>query len=724
MANNFTIGPKLAIDGEREFKDAIAGINKNMTVLGSEMKKVTAQFSDNAGSMEALTAKQDVYSRQLDEQKNKVKALKDALANAAQEYGENSDKVKEWQIKLNNAEAALAKTESSLKQTNNQIDNFGKEADTAGKETKQLGKELDGAGKHALNFGDILKANLLSDAIAGGVRMLGNAISAAFGQFKQMASDAMYAADEMTALSDETGFSTEKLQEMKYIGDDLGVSLETQTGALSKMINNMSSAKSGTGAAADAFAALGISVTDANGELRDSNEMYGEVLDALSGVTNETERTAIAQDIFGRSAMDLNPLIKAGSEGLADLAKQAKDSGAIMSGDTVKSLDSLGDTMDHLKQSASTAAGTLLSQFAPGLEEVANSLSGLMNGTVTPDQFAETITSLIGQITTTLTDMLPAIITAGGDILTTLIDGIVAALPNLIPAAVDLVLNLVTALIENLPLILDAGIQVVIALVQGIAQSLPTLIPTIVDAVMTMVETLIDNIDLIIDAGIDLLIGLATGLIDAIPMLVEKIPTIITKLVTALTNPDTMVKLVDAALKITVGLVGGLIQAIPELLKAVPQMLGALTGAFSGSPKELLEAGRNVVSGLWNGIKERIEWLKGKVSGFLNDIVKGVKDVLGIRSPSKVFEGIGGYLSEGLAKGITGKSGLVSAAMSGINKNLQAEANISVSGSSGGGIGYATSNLYMDGVIVASSTSKAQYRRNQGAARAFGVVPV
>ena len=82
MADNFSIGATVGLDGEKEFKQAVAGINKEMTVLGSELKKVTAQFSDNANSMEALTAKQDVLSRSTDEQKQKVQVLTSALENA------------------------------------------------------------------------------------------------------------------------------------------------------------------------------------------------------------------------------------------------------------------------------------------------------------------------------------------------------------------------------------------------------------------------------------------------------------------------------------------------------------------------------------------------------------------------------------------------------------------------------------------------------------------
>ena len=97
----------------------------------------------------------------------------------------------------------------------------------------------------------------------------------------------------------------------------------------------MSSAADGTGAVAEAYAALGVAVTDSEGNLRDSQEVYWELIDALGQVESDTERDALSMQIFGRSAQDLNSLIAVGSEGMAEYAAQAEDAGAILSGDTL-----------------------------------------------------------------------------------------------------------------------------------------------------------------------------------------------------------------------------------------------------------------------------------------------------------------------------------------------------------------------------------------------------
>jgi len=140
------IGAGIALDGEKEFKKAISGINKDLSVLGSEMGKVTAQFGSNADSMDALKAKSEVYNKQIEEQKKKIETLKAALENSAKEYGENDTKTKNWQISLNKAEAELAKTENSLKETTDEMKNFGKSADDSGRKFEKLGGVLKGVG--------------------------------------------------------------------------------------------------------------------------------------------------------------------------------------------------------------------------------------------------------------------------------------------------------------------------------------------------------------------------------------------------------------------------------------------------------------------------------------------------------------------------------------------------------------------------------------------------
>ena len=105
MADNF--GLKIGVEGEKEFKKALAEINQNFKVLGSEMKLVQSQFGKNDSSVEGLTSRNEVLNRQIEKQKEKISTLKSALDNASSSFGENDRRTQNWQIQLNNAEASL-----------------------------------------------------------------------------------------------------------------------------------------------------------------------------------------------------------------------------------------------------------------------------------------------------------------------------------------------------------------------------------------------------------------------------------------------------------------------------------------------------------------------------------------------------------------------------------------------------------------------------------------
>ena len=340
MSGKAKIGASIALDGERDFRQAISEINKSISVLNSEMNKVSASFDDNKGSAEALTATYDVLGRKELTQKEKVEALEKALQASAEQYGESSNKTKEWQIQLNNAQAALIKTQNEVNKTTKKINELGNEEEEATKKGSMLST--------------IFKAGFFANIAA-------NALSSVVQTIKQLGSEAFATADELIRLSAETRLSIERLQELKYIGDDTGVSVDKISSALSLLIRNMNSAKNESGKAYDAFSALGVEFRDnITGNLLDSNSVFNNVIDALGRMTNETERDAAAQALLGRSAADLNPIISAGSEALNKLAADAHKAGAIMSDDAVVALDYFGDQMSHLWQIVVTKTGESL----------------------------------------------------------------------------------------------------------------------------------------------------------------------------------------------------------------------------------------------------------------------------------------------------------------------------------------------------------------------------
>lgn len=183
-------------------------------------------------------------------------------------------------------------------------------------------------------------------------------------------------------------------------------------------------------------------------------------------------------------------------------------------------------------------------------------------------------------------------------------------------------------------------------IIQGLTQLITQASQTIIPLV---VQTLLENLPSIIAAGMDLIMALVNGVLDNIDLLVDCVLEIIDVIVDKLI--ENLPKLIDGGIKLTVALANGLIKAVPDLLSKIPQIIYAIVnGLVSGIPN-IMEVGKNMVRGVWEGIKGMGDWLWSCVKGFFGGIVDGVKNFLGIASPSKVFAGIGGFMAEGLGDG-------------------------------------------------------------------------
>lgn len=722
MAGKKTLGAGLALDGEKEFKSAISNINKDLSVLGSEMTKVSAQFGANADSMEALTAKQNVYNKQIDEHKKKIEVLKEALAASAKEFGENDAKTKNWQISLNKAEADLAKTENSLKETSDKMEQYGKESEETGKDVEKAGKKAKASGDDAergesgwSKFGSAMSK---AGQFAGkAVAALGTVAVGAAAAVGGMTVKAAQSADEINTLAKQTGLSVEEIQKFQFASEQIDVSMDTLTGSMSKLTKNMASAKGGAGPVAEAFKTLEVSITDSSGQLRDNEDVFNDTIAALGKISNETERDALAMQIFGKSAQDLNPLILGGADDLKKLGDEAEAAGLILKQDALDNLNSFADSMDTFKATLSGSGSLFATAFAGPMSQGLNTVIGYMQDMTSAfsqggfsalsDKVGEIITDIINKVN----EFLPKVLEFGLSIVTKIVEGLTENLPALIEGATNILMMLVNTLLEMLPQFLEMGLQVIIQLAMGIAKALPELIPAIVDTVMMIVETLIDNIDLLIDAAIAIVMGLAEGLIEALPRLIDKVPIIIEKLINAIV--ENIPKLIEAGIQLIIALAGGLVKAIPQIYSKIPEVMKSIVNGLMSGISNIVEVGKNIVSGIWEGIKSMGKWIGDKVSGFFKGVVDGAKDFLGIHSPSTVFAGIGKNMALGLGAGFDDE-------MDDISSRINNSIPTGPSGSARGGI-VVNVPVNLDGQILNTSSSRIQYGKNLSRARSLGV---
>lgn len=682
MADNF--GLKIGVEGEKEFKRALSDINQSFKVLGSEMKLVESEFGKNENSVQSLTSKNEVLTKQIDAQKDKIETLRKALENASSSFGENDRRTQAWVVQLNNAQAELNGMERELKGNEKALDSVVDEFNAAEKQADQFGDELDKTGKDADLAGS--KFEKLGSVVKGVGAAMGVAFAAigtaAIGAGKalvDMTVEAAAYADEMLTQSTVTGMSVESLQAYSYAADLVDVSMETLTGSMAKQVKSMSNARDGSAKFADAYAKLGISVADSNGQLRDSETVYWETIDALGKISNETERDALAMQIFGKSAQELNPLIAQGSAGIAALTEEAKRMGAVLSEESIGKLGAFDDSVQRLKQGSEAAQRVMGTVLLPQLQTLADDgisllgdfTSGLVEAGDDFDKISEVIGNTVGGLVDMLMENLPRIIQVGMDIVMaivssivenlptivdcassivmTLLQGLIEALPAITEGALQLVLTLVQGIIDNLPAIIEAAIQMIVTLALGIAEALPELIPSIVEAILLIVQVLLDNMDKILEAAFAIIKGLTEGLLNALPELIAVLPQIITSIINFITN--NLPAIISMGIQLTVQLAAGLIKAIPQLVASLPQIISALVLGLGKAVGAVFEIGKNIVTGLWDGIKSMGTWISDKVSGFFSGIVDGAKDLLGIHSPSTVFAGIGENMGAGIGVG-------------------------------------------------------------------------
>lgn len=376
------------VTGEEKLKRAIAEINNGTKVLNSEMRKLTAEYDGNNDSVEFLTQKYDILERQMLSQKDKVEALKQAVADSAEAYGEADSRTQNWIIQLNNAEAALANTYGEMGRTQTAIENMdgalddvsGSTGSAAGGMTSlgdvldtvadKLGIKLpDGISKFTGGLGKIPASTA---AAAAGIAAVVAIVIKLERKLMDVTKESAAAAKELEALSLQSGVSAQDLQAFQYAEDFLDVSTDTLTDSLKDLTTKMSDAKDGNEEVIAMFDQLGVSVTDAGGNLRDSYDVFLDVIDGLGEMGNQAERDALAMGLINESAQKLNPLIEQGSASLKKYAAEAENVGYILSNDQLKALTAVDEAQNRLLKSQEAVSKQISAEYAPYMSDALN----------------------------------------------------------------------------------------------------------------------------------------------------------------------------------------------------------------------------------------------------------------------------------------------------------------------------------------------------------------
>ena len=662
MADNF--GLKIGLEGEKEFKKALADINQSFKVLGSEMKVVQSQFDKNDDSVEALTARNQVLGKEIDAQKKKIETLRQALENASTSFGENDRRTQQWQIQLNNAQAALNNMERELDQNQRAIDSMGDEMRDAAQQTDKFGDEIDDAADKTdkasgklEKVGSVLKG--LAVTAGAAVAAAGAALAGLTKSFLDLAeSTREYREDQakLDAAFTTAGFTAEQAGEA-YTGfyailgeEDRSVEAVNH---LAKLCSTEEELAQWTDIAAGVWATFGDSLpieglTEAANETAKTGTITGQLADALNwagvneeafqsaldGCSSEQERAALITDT-------LNGLYQEAAENYKTL------NGDVMEAQRAQALltdayAQLGAIAEPIMTTLKTMAADVLTAMIPFVSLMGEGLQGVLNGTAgAAETFAEGISGLVSILMEKLSTIvpvigeailasLPVLLEAGVNIIATLVTGIVNALPQLAAAALSIVLQLVTSLTELAPQLLQAAMQVVATLASGIATALPQLVPTIVQMVVQICQTLIANLPLILDAALQLVSGLAQGILNALPVLIAALPEIINGIVTFLL--DAIPQIIETGIQLLTSLVAALPDIITAIVAVIPQIIEGIITAVLNSIPQIIQAGIDLLVSLIQALPQIIATIVAAIpqiiTGIVNALINSIPQII------------------------------------------------------------------------------------------------
>lgn len=523
------IGPKIGIDGEKEFRESLRTMGQQLKTLGTEMKAVTSAFDVDNDSQKKLAAQSNVLNRQLEVQQQRLGEVQKALDYAKANYSENSSEVQRWQQALNNATTDVNRTKKQLNELETGVEG--------------VGDAMDGAGQKTSVFGDVLKANLLGSAIVSGIKAVASGIKSlisgaieGYGEYEQLVGgvETLFGSSADTVIKNaENAYKTAGLSANAY--------METVTSFSASLLQSMGNDTEAAAKKAD------LALTD----MSDNANKMGTDMQSIQN----------AYQGFAKQNYTMLDNLKLGYGGTKEemqrLIDDANALNAAQGNYTNYSIESYADIVDaiHTVQTEMGITGTTALEASTTVEGSINSMKAAYQNFVTGlgDQNAD-----IGALTEEL-------IQSAGNVAKNVLPVIESVVKNIAETVreqgPDMITRFVAYATEKLPEVLKLGIQLIVSLVKGLAQNLP------------------------------------------------------------------------------------------ELLRGTLALVDTIISTFLDSLPDIIEVGKDIVRGLWEGIKAMASWIGEKVSGFVGGLVDGVKGVLGIHSPSRVFAGIGQNMALGLGQG-------------------------------------------------------------------------
>jgi len=681
MANKI-LGITIDIEGKT------SGLTKSLQEANSSINKTTSALKDvdkalklDPTNVELLAQKEALLTKQIEQTSEKLDIMRQVAddANAALERGDISqEQYASLTAEIVRTEQSLASLEDEANNSADSLEDTGNAAEDAGNAAEDSGEKMEAFGEAAEVAGEVAVAAfeaVIASAVAVGAAVTTALVSAGTA-LTNATMETSALADEIMTLSSTTGLATDTLQELNYAAELLDVDTSTVTGSMTKLEKTMSSAIDGSKSAQEKFEDLGIAIYDANGNVRDAEDVFWDAIDVLGTFESETERDMAAMDLFGKSAKELNPLIESGSEAFRALADEAHEVGYVMDGETLEAFGQLDDNMQRMTNTAQAVEQSFGAVLLPLLTSMSGDVVDLMgdfSGALSTaegdidaiagiiEQFApravalveqyfpkiiKVIQSVLDALLPVFISMAPQIIALAGVLIEQLASGIADNADQFLSAFSTLFESLMNSIAILLPVIVPLAVELITQLVTALTDNAPLLVESALSIIGTLVDTLLspDSVEQLVLSATSIITALLEGLTTALPVLIPAAINAILTLVDTLLSSGCLEQILKAALTLITTLASALIEYLPELIARLPEIIMGIVEFLTGDAlPDIIEAGFTLITSILANLPEIIAAIVGGlielVAGMVEYIMGDGKDDI-FKAFESAFDGI------------------------------------------------------------------------------------
>lgn len=570
----------------------------------------------------------------------------------------------------------------------------------------------EGGSKFGENFGKALKTT--GKVIGAALTAATGAVIATGKAFLDGANSVSEYGDTVDKTSQKLGVSTKAYQEWDYVMNIAGTSMQNMQMGMKTLTNKLDDAKNGSKDAQAMFAKLGISMEDLNNMSRE--DIFEASIYGFQQMADSTERAALANSLFGRSGQELTPLFNMTNSETRELIASANELGMVMSDDGVKAAADYKDGLTTLQGTLTGLKNNMISGLMPGITAVMNGLSKLFAGEDGVAEISEGMKNIVSNLSSlapallTLAQslimgllegfgpMLPQLVSGLFDfinlalgtitsmipqltpIITQGLQGIANALGTLIPVLIPALFGVVQGLLQwladgnQVKLFLDGIIAMVSELTEQFALILPVLLPAVINILGQVIDALTspDNLMMVINATLVMVGAIVMALVEALPeiggVFVKLFTNIIGQLkIFGIDIFGSLDKFFNDFWPKEKAFFGNLLNNIKQKMTEIwlsardwfTSLPSKIKSAFTNIVKVFTDFGvqakswgQNILVGMWNGLNDKISWIKEKIKSMGAKITEAIKGVFGIHSPSRLMrDEVGHQLAAGLAIG-------------------------------------------------------------------------